>query len=369
MRVEIIRSVKALGELETDWVSLMGRCSYATPFQAFEWNYACCRWIENANDLFVVVVRDGPRLVGLAPLVRSRERFGATSLRFIGAGISDYLAFLLEVGQEDTILSAVISALRDNRRLWDRVVLQDLPGGGFDNTTLCTKASAEGFYTIQPNDTSICWSLRLPSSWEGYLSGLSKEMRSSMERKARRLRREHTFRVEDMAESTAWDWGLQVLFDLHQSNWIDKGKPGAFAQGRIRQFHRQVVATFRTKEQVSLLVIFADDRPVAAIYLFSMGDTVYYYLSGCRTDQPWSRYSVGTQVLREAIRGAIKAGATTFDFMRGSTSYKERLGGRPIANVNMTWFHSRSMYLAYQSLRTIKAGVPESLKRSVKKLR
>jgi len=372
MRVEIVRTLQALAAIEADWVGLTSHSRYFSPFQTFDWVYACCQWVEKADDLFIIAVRDGTRLIGLAPLVLCTEQFGAKSLRFIGMGISDYLTCLAEAGQEEIVLDSIMHTLLDCRQLWDSVILRDLPGSMSNLDALSTQAVAVGFHLSFPSGPSTCWELSLPSSWEEYLANLSSELRSSMERKARKLRREFAVRVEDMALSPAWKGGLQTLFDLHQERWTSKGRPGAFAEGRIQQLHRQVVAAFRTRGWVSLPVIFANDQPIAAIYLFRMWGTVYYYLSGCRTDAPWNRYSVGLQVLREAIKHAIETGATTFDFMRGAMTYKERLGAKPVENVNIVLFHSRTRYLAYKAMtigrQVLKTKAPQPLKRVAKKL-
>ena len=77
LQVRVLNSIRQLEEEANEWRALWDRCVDArSPFLSFEWIRA---WVEHYGQdegLYVLMVRDEHRVVGIMPLVAA-----ATSLR------------------------------------------------------------------------------------------------------------------------------------------------------------------------------------------------------------------------------------------------------------------------------------------------
>ena len=94
--LDIIRTSEALARLQPQWDDLYLRSSPRNPFLSHAWTEACWSAQKAGAEPFVVALRDGDRLVAVAPLCIEKQA-GFRILRFIADDRSDYLAFLCEV--------------------------------------------------------------------------------------------------------------------------------------------------------------------------------------------------------------------------------------------------------------------------------
>src|SRR5512146_2054578 len=106
LRVRVLSELPALRAMIPEWTDLWLRCRHATSFQRSEWLLS---WIEAFTPTrpCALEVRRDQKLVGLAPMFfyrSGREQILAP----VGAGISDYLDWLIDSDRESDILSAIL---------------------------------------------------------------------------------------------------------------------------------------------------------------------------------------------------------------------------------------------------------------------
>ena len=74
-------------------------------------------------------------------------------------------------------------------------------------------------------------------------------------------------------------------------------------------------------------VLYGDEHPLAASFGFEEDDA--YYLYNTAYDPAASSLSPGVVLLYALIRGCIRRGLRTFDFLKGDEPYKFRMGAEP----------------------------------------
>ena len=83
MDVEVIHDRDRLGPLQEEWDRLNLKAADASLFSSFDWIMAWTKSFADKADLRVVLVRDGGRLVAVAPCYLTRRcgkiRFAAMS--------------------------------------------------------------------------------------------------------------------------------------------------------------------------------------------------------------------------------------------------------------------------------------------------
>jgi len=298
----LITSSLDLEAIEHDWLALCRRTPHTTPFQTPMW---LLPWWKHfgSDELSVIVTPDA-----LAPLYIVRD--GDESLgMFLGTGNSDYLDV---VGDAAAIVDEMAGL---DCQMWDlqqlrpasAMLTSPLPGGWSDSV----------------DDHDVCLSVSLSEL------DLSTHFRKKIRYYGRALSRLGDVRVESATPANL-DELLDALFALHAARWQQRGLPGVLADDAVQLFTRDVARRMLAAGALRMYATRVAERIVAVFYGFAFGDTVYYYLSGY--DPALEKLSIGTLIVAHAVDEAVRAGAATFDFLRGAEEYKYAWGAKDRMN-------------------------------------
>jgi hypothetical protein len=267
-------------------------------------------------------------LVGALPLYEGRSGrspLGARELRFLSTGEAeyeetcpDYLNALCLCGEEEACLDAVWDCF--DGLAWDHLELLDLPV----ESPLLRSRAFPGLVRTFPRGT--CPVADLGGGFDAYLGRLS----SNSRQQARRLLRESE-RAGATFETVAADQAAGAFDDLvrlHQARWNAEGKPGVFAAPRFTAFHREIVAEWLPGGRAVLARLSLGGEPLGVLYGFVTGSRFHFYQSGVRRDVTERLRSPGNLAHLLLMQTLAERGVTAYDFLRGASSYKERLATR-----------------------------------------
>jgi CelD/BcsL family acetyltransferase involved in cellulose biosynthesis len=165
-----------------------------------------------------------------------------------------------------------------------------------------------------------CLVLDLPTSFETYVTGLSKSLRYDVRRIDGKALRERDASVIWMDESNQSSF-VDTFFELHKARWKSRGLPGAFL-GSSERFQRVWMSNPEHLGMLRVNMLVAEGKPIGVVYGMKFGATMYFYQAGM--DPGASALSPGTVLVAKLIDRAIEEGCTAFDFMRGDEPYKRR---------------------------------------------
>lgn len=350
-----VRGLSELGTLEGAWHELEGRCSGLTVFSSWEWCSTVAHYYGGERPLWVFSMRDNGRLVGLAPLARTRLGPGLRALRHVGCGLgrasyADYQDLLIADGYEQDVTEALCRELEEASAGWDVVHLQELPRSSRTIVPLLAAAQRRGWPTVVRMGSDV-HPLPLPDSWEVYRLRLSAKTRGRIERRERKVVRERGAEFTHVEDEGAVDEAMEALFDLHTRRWEAAGKAGIFRDDHKRAFHKEIARRLLRRGALRLTILKASGRPVGAIYSFAWNGTKYYYASGFSPGAEWSPYGLGTTLDAHEIRGAMEEGLRGFDFLRGDPEYKAHYRAKTEYNREVFIFRDRRAQLHYGALR------------------
>jgi CelD/BcsL family acetyltransferase involved in cellulose biosynthesis len=329
LEAEVVTDLSRLHELEDDWraLAVLRENAFVTP----EWFFAWHRQYGSERDLDVVAVR-GPdgTLRGVMPLTRD-ESAHPTALKVGGANLADHLHPVARGGAEEVEVAAVAGRkLGAEIDRWNAIVLNnvDLDAGW---PRAMASAAHVSLASISSRQTQMPY-IRLPESWEAYLAGRSRNLRSQLKRKLRRLERGHEVRFRRTADVHELDRDLKTFFRLHDARWDPRGGSSSKTE-RARAFHHDFSAAALKLGWLRLWFMEVDGEPVAAWYGWCLGSRYSYYLAGF--SPRWSRASVGLLLLAHTVRAAIEEGAAEYDMLLGEERYKQRFANasRPVETV------------------------------------
>jgi len=177
--------------------------------------------------------------------------------------------------------------------------------------------------TCEAEDISM--ELELPSSWDDFLYQLKGKERHELRRKLRRLNEAArvNFRVVEDAQRVSEE--INTFLTLFKMNRSDKSN---FMTDQRAAFFRALAAEMVDAGILKLFFLDLDDTPAAAVLCFDYRSTVYLYNNGY--DDRYRSLSIGLLSKVLTIRDGIQRGKTRYDFLKGTESYKRRLGGKPV---------------------------------------
>jgi CelD/BcsL family acetyltransferase involved in cellulose biosynthesis len=314
-RIRLLRSVQELQAISADWHDLWERARSRSICQSPEWLLS---WSEafRPRNIVAVELRRGNRLVALAPLLMY-DREGERVLAFMGGGVSDYLNMLIHPANESSAVEAIVAAL-ELIPAWTVLDLTDL----HSSSALLNLSQFRNFVT--PHDT--CSVLALPSTRDDLLRIFSPRQRANLRNASSRLKKAGGGEVEIATAATAAEF-LDDLFRTHTSRWRENGQPGVLDGDEARNFHNLVVSRLITRRQARLYRLRLRENTLAVVEAFFDRQTALCYMQGF--DPEFRYFSPGTQLMFSVMEDAVSAGINSFDFLRGTESYKHHWRAEP----------------------------------------
>lgn len=318
LQVSTVTDSAGLEALAVPWRELARTCATATIFQTYEWNAAWWRHFHRGKSLRVIVVHDGGRLVGLAPLMTGFWYLSLLRrLSFVGTGASDYLDILALPRYEERVARAVYDHLKSWSG-WHVANLQQLREGALLREYF--PADFFGYDALQ----EPCPYLPIEGDWQSVLAGFGKKTRYNIGYYSRSLEKLHEVEF-GWADADDLDDELENLFELHQRRWNKRWLPGVFGSAKVQAFHRDAARELLKQGWLRLFYLRLDGGTEACLYCFSYGDRICYYQGGF--EPTLAKLSLGTVLTARAIETATQEGKAAFDFLRGDEPYKAKWTG------------------------------------------
>jgi len=310
---------ETLDQLTPEWNALLDESGQRSPFLRPSWQRVWWRELAPTGELFVLSVRDGEQLAGVAPL-----RLDGGVLSLAGdSSICDYMDIIARPGQAALVLDAVLAEVEplpwQDFRLWgiraDSPTLVALPG-----------LAAQRGLRLQNEPEAVCPRVSLPATWDAYLERLSKKDRHELRRKLRRFG-EATAEPRELVLRTPAEIeaALNSFIHLHTISRPDKAE---FMTADMERFFRAMAVTLAAEDLVRMFLLEASGQPVAGMLAFDCGEELWLYNSGF--DPEFAAVSVGLVSKALALRLAIGEGKTCYDFLRGAEPYKYHLGAHDL---------------------------------------
>jgi CelD/BcsL family acetyltransferase involved in cellulose biosynthesis len=363
-----------------DWDAAAAGAAVPSIFLTRDW--AVAWWASFGADLepCLLRVRDGDGCtagLGLfyfeqlrgSPLVR----LGMIGDRVVG---SEYLGLVARRGSEDGVADAVAAWLSDEAPRWDIAELAGLRPA--DPAARALERSLSAGAARVSAEEHPCATIALPEDFEAYLAGLNSKFRQRYRQRTNKLRRScdvRFFRTETESELPAH---LDTLFRLHQARWVEAGRPGVFADARMRDFYLDVAKRLLRNGSLRFWQLEADGAIRACQFGFAYDGVLHSLQEAYDSDfAPPGVGGLGVVLRGHALEAAIEEGLRAYDFLGGVEDHKLRWGAsvhhvravrmrRPGARGALAWAASSGP----EAVREwVKGGLPDSALEKLKAAR
>lgn len=304
------------------------------PFLTPEW-FAAWRATHPDEEPFAIAWRRGGELRGVLPLVRV-GRWPLRTLRPAGSRRADWTTPACAVEDEPEMAAACAELLRAQRRSWDILRLDRVDDAGAWPQALWAAPGGD-IAPATPRRGDVLPFIGFEAGgYEAYLAGRSRNLRSQLGRRRRKLEREHGLEFRQTTAPESLERDMDAFFRLHEERWRDRGGSSSGADS-VRRLHREFAAAALQRGWLRLWTAWVDGEPGAAWYGWRLGDRYCYSLSGLA--KRYEPLALGSVLLAHTIESAAAEGAAVYDLMWGDEGYKRRFEtGRRSAS---TWILGR----------------------------
>ena len=342
---ELELSELELGAHDDDWRTLAVEAGnvFGTP----EWVSTWWRHFGAGRRLLVTACRgrDG-QLVAVLPLYLWSGR-PLRVARFIGHGPGDALGPVCRSEDRAAVAVALSRALED----WGVSLLvgENVPAEeGWSALLGAKRVEHEGSPVLSIEGRS----------WEALLASWSKNLRSQVRSRERKLARDHhvEFRLAENPDRLEQD--LDTLYALHRARW-----PHGSGFDSAESFHRCFAALALARGWFRLWLLEIDGEARAAWYGFRFASAESYYQAGRSADPAWEQYRLGFVLLAHSIREAAADGAVEYRFLRGDEDFKYRFASHDHGLESFV----RARGLPAQAALRVALRLPQPLRRRLSK--
>jgi hypothetical protein len=282
------------------WDKIYKQNALSLPFSTWDWHNDWYKILGNGWEPFCLSVDD----LIVAPFARK----GDTVIWSGGEEISDYQDLIGGNHEKKAAWNQILVFLKEQGI--KTITLRNIP----HNSETLTYFQSLSPTSVEKEDTTP--TMTLPASWDAYRESLSHKYKHELERKLRKVQREHP--DVQVMESTHPAEDIHAFLELMQKDEAKK----KFLTPDVQVFFTTIAKTF--SKHISLLFVTLGDKKIATTFSFIYNDTSYLYNSGF--DKACCA-NAGFYLKAVSIERAIEKGLKHYNFLQGSERYKYELGG------------------------------------------
>ena len=321
---ELIVDPKSISDLlraEWDALATGNRLPLMSPGWLMPW------WRHAApkgSELRVIIVRDGPTLIGIAPFFvvdgGLRKR---TDYRLMGAGLSMRLAPLAADGRERDIADAIIDNLAVVDPHPDLIAFEAVPLTSAWQQTLREHWPSRTRPIVSQYHHHSCPTVSLHNeSYDDWLAGKSSNFRGQMRRMRRQF--EAAGGTTRMATATTLGTDVESFCQLHRSRWESVSHSSLVAlDDDLNKMLMEVASDLLGDGRFRLWITEIDDQPISAQMFVAAGGEVHYFNGGW--NERFAKYRPAQLGILAAIEDGFARSDSRLDLGPGQQQYKLRL--------------------------------------------
>jgi hypothetical protein len=244
LAVDEIQSLDGLEGLARDWDALLDRSRDRHLSVTRPWLRAWWQCFGTGARLRLLAVRDGSRLVGIAPLLSRREVESGIPCRVVRFLSNRFVPWCDFVTDPDVPRAAVLGAVFDHLgrapERPDLVWLRNIPrdSGTIDALGSALAKSALAHSVVTPRRSPV---VPIAGTWEDYLGSLSGRFRKTVSR-ALRTFAGAGISLETVREGTRSAEIIEAGLRLEAAGWKGENGSAILGNAAVAAFHRSLAA-------------------------------------------------------------------------------------------------------------------------------
>jgi len=342
-----IEDLHAFESLRTEWDALLSESGEKDVFLSWEWLFAWWKNIgkHSENLLWLLTIRDGEKLVGIAPLMLNIKRkafFALRRIENIGNPESD-VSGIISIEPEKSA-DAILNYLNKYSHAWDLLELNELSLSS--QTTHHFLAGLEKSQYGLIKDFDKHFYIPLKGTWAEYYNSLSKNLRHNLKRRKKRAKEMGTVTYNQYSgNSLTWE-RFQTIIELSKKSNF----PDLYDSEYILSFHKDLIELMRSAGWAQIEILSIQGQPIAFQYGFAFDGRYEDWRGGI--DKEYENLAPGKLLMMYSLETGFKIGIKENDFLRGIYSYKMDWLPKSREFVSLQVFNLRNLISRFAYYRT-----------------
>lgn len=348
MRVEVVRSPAGLAALHDAWNDLAARARPTTPALTPEWFLAWWGAFGGGAELHVLTVRDGERILALAPMMLTARREWGLRWRVASLMTNAHspLGGVLLGERADQCLDEILRHFAGDAVPWDLLQLDHLVQGP-DLDRLLERVKALGLpQLVETKRTAPV--LDISGTWEHYLGERGRSFRESIRRKVKKAAQAGATASVHAGPADAEPL-VERAFAVASRSWSGRHGTAINSTTDLASFYRGLAVNAARRGWLSLAFLECGGRDVA--FEFNLDYAGARYNLKMAFDEAQGALSPG-QVLRfHVLKDAFERGLGAFYFLGDREQHKDHWASRWDDHCRLTVYNHRLLPRARHLVR------------------
>ena len=355
MNIKVVKTLSEFADLKTIWNSLQVDSANSHINSTFEWNWIWWSIYGGNKELFILIVSEDDKVIGIAPLCISKSKskldafFSIDRLSFLGSGISDSLDFIVLKNHRSVVLN--IFDFIQNNCSCDEVMLMDVNRNSKNFNELFHSDSI-GKFNVFSKKLYGTYSVQIKETFNQYFDCLSADQRRSLKKRFLKLQTNYnvTFNISNSID----DEFLKEFrrMEIERSKNRKHYKRNILMSTPFTKFLKQLSKGLPAG-RIKIFKLICDSKLIAYNIIFDFENKLFAWLTSY--DINFSKYSVGIFVQKYALEYGFNNGYEMFDFMRGDEPYKKFFHSEKTDNYSLLFYRQNfKLKLRLVLLNTIK---------------
>jgi CelD/BcsL family acetyltransferase involved in cellulose biosynthesis len=324
LRVQEVRTPEAFAALRADWNRLLTRAND----QVFYRHEVLSAWLTNfapTARLRVLTAR-GPhgRLSAVLPLVEGRGLCAGLPVRTLRSPTNAHSCRFDLVAEDAPVAGAAFLQYLQADPDWDLLHLDDVPHGG--HAWSLQRAAEDAGLPVGSEPTQQSPYLLLPRSVAELQAGWSKNLRSGVRRRMKRLEEHGPVEVEQVRGGPQLAERLAEGFELERSGWKGHQGTAILQDPRTLGFYTQLALDAAQGGYLSLYFLRSHGRAIA--FDFALGYGRRYLSLKPAYDERFSVFSPGQLLTAATLESLVTQGLEECDLLGHATACKQAWADR-----------------------------------------
>jgi CelD/BcsL family acetyltransferase involved in cellulose biosynthesis len=342
LEIKVVNRREKVTVEREEWNQLVSGSETSTIFQTYEWIWSWWNVFGHMHTLFLVEVRDGDRLLALAPMMLGKIGLRRV-LRFIGDGNSDYCDFIAGERKSDA-LGAILDATAAIKG-WDVIELKNIPESSSTVASVRDFCEKGGRGHLESNEI-VCPTL-IVKGHEEHARRVANS--KTVRRRHNYMRRLGNLRIYNLVEVEEALRSLEHFIAQHIRRWKGTPSPSLFLKAANRDFYRELIRTLLPQGLLLFTVLEYEGNPIAYHFGFDYGSKIIWYKPSY--DPDYARLSPGSVLLKHLIEYCLERGYQELDFTIGDEPFKRRYANHLNRNVHYMVYNGLPGYYFGKTLQ------------------
>ncbi|MBI5055391.1 MAG: GNAT family N-acetyltransferase [Nitrospirae bacterium] len=317
--IDVITDFEEFRKLRDPWTSLLEQSRADKVFLTHEWFSVWWEAFGGKRSLFVILVKKGGEILGIAPLMRGKSTYRGFPVRNIecmGNNDSPGFGFITKKNYGDEIAGAIISFLFRDETGWDIISCNNMFCNE-DYHEIRAAVDRAGRKCIVMDGLSSPY-LMTDADWETYFKSVSTKSRKTLRNISNRIKKLGSITVSEIENPE----NLDDIISVSKRGWKYKKGLSFINRSNRRNFFEALTWMARRKKWLSIWCMYKDGVPVAYEYHLKYKGNNAALLS--EFDIDYENYSPGAYLDYEIVRSLFEKGVHEYDMCGSQDEYKKK---------------------------------------------